>query len=301
MSSLAHQAEVQKLALLLGVAPAELGFLDKLDPPTIRALRERATARLFDADAQRFGRIAAATRLLPAPIAAVIAEKALGALLCARVAGQLPADRAVDIAKRLDTGFLADVCVQLDPRQVRELIARMPVARIVDVARELARRNAHIVMGRFVDCLPQTAMRAVLDALRDDEALLRIGLFVETPAQLDAVIALLPQDRLRNMIAAAVHHGAELWSEALALINAIGPQPRRRMAAIAADLDDDAIERMLVLTHAQNLWASLLPLVVEMKDADRARLARIAQQQDAAMVARLSGALRELAKEASHA
>ena len=40
MSSLAHQAEVQKLALLLGVAPAELGFLDKLelvrepDPPT---------------------------------------------------------------------------------------------------------------------------------------------------------------------------------------------------------------------------------------------------------------------------
>jgi hypothetical protein len=287
MPSLAHHAEVQKLALLLGSRAEELAFLDKLDVRAIRTLRERTTAALFDADAHLFGRIATATRLVPAALSAVIAEKALGALLCARVAGQLPADRAVDIAKRLHTGFLADVCIELDPRHVRELIERMPVARIVDVARELARRQAHIVMGRFVDCLPEAAMRAVLDALRDDEALLRIGLFVEEPAQLDAVIKLLSENRLRGMISIAVDHGAELWGEALALVNAIGVQPRRRMAAMAASLDDMAIERMLALTQAQDLWPQLLPLIAEMKDADRARLARTRGLHDDAVLAAL--------------
>ncbi|MEC9361812.1 MAG: hypothetical protein ACPHN2_08395 [Sinimarinibacterium flocculans] len=287
MPGLAHHAEIQKLALTLGCAPEALSYLDKVDVPAIRALRERATAVLFDADAHLFGRVAAATKLLPTPLAAVIAEKALGALLCARIAGQLPVERAVDIAKRLKSGFLADVCIEIDPRQVRELLERIPVDRVVDVARELARRKAYIVMGRFVDCLPEPAMRAVLDALRDDEALLRIGLFVEDPAQLDAVIAMLPADRLRNMIAVAVHHGAELWGEALALINAIGPHPRRRMAAIAAALDDASIARMLDLTQTQELWPQLLPLIAEMPDAERARLARAPGLHDDTVLAAL--------------
>lgn len=287
MPSLAHYAEVQKLALLLGARPDDLPFLDKLDVVAIRTLRERTTAALFDADAHLFGRIATATKLVPAALSAVIAEKALGALLCARVAGQLPAERAVDIAKRLHTAFLADVCIEIDPRHVRDLIERMPVPRIVDVARELARRQAYIVMGRFVDCLPEKAMRAVLDALRDDEALLRIGLFVEDPAQLDTVIDLLSTDRLRNVVTVAVRHGAELWGEALALINAVGPQPRRRMAAIAAALDEEMIERMLALTQAQDLWAQLLPLIAEMKDAERERLAQAKGLHDDSVLAAL--------------
>lgn len=301
MPSLAHQAEVQKLALLLGARAEDLPFLDKLDIQSIRALRERATAALFDADAQRFGRIAAATRLVPAALSAVIAEKAFGPLLCARVAGLLPAMQAVDIARRLPTGFLADVCIELDPRQVREVIERVPVARIVDVAHELARRRAHIVMGRFVDCLPEPAMRAVLEALRDDEALLRIGLFVEDPGQLDAVIALLPQERLRNMVAAAVRDGTELWGEVLALVNAIGPQARRRVAAIAAALDDDGLARMLALTEAQHLWAQLLPLVAEMDAPLQQRAATVAERHGEAVVARLRAALRGFAPERSDA
>ncbi|MES0873736.1 hypothetical protein [Sinimarinibacterium thermocellulolyticum] len=287
MARLAHQAEVHKLALLLGKPLADLPFLDKLDLRTLRALRERITAVLFDADAELFGRIAAATRLMPGPLSAVIAEKALGPLLCARIAGQLPPDRAVDIAKRLPTAFLADVCLQLDPRRVRELIASMPVARIVDVARELAERKAYIVMGRFVDCLPEPAMRAVLDALRDDEALLRIGLYVEDPAQLDAVIEMLPDARLREMIAIAIAQGAELWADALALINAVGPRPRQRMATIAAGFDDAQIARMLALTQTQNLWGELLMLIAEMPEAECARLARAPGLHDDAVLAAL--------------
>ncbi len=287
MSLLAHQAEKQKLVMLLQTQAAALPFLDKLDAPTLRALRECTNAAMHEADAHIFGRIARATRLVPAAIAAVIAERALGPLLCARVAAQLPARPAVDIARRLHDRFLADVCIEIDPRHVRDLIALMPVARIVDVARELARRKAHIVMGRFVDSLPQAAMRAVLDALQDDETLLRIGFFAEDPAQLDAVFELLPQERLRRLIALAVDHGGELWREALALINAIDTAQRRRIAGIAARLGDRAIARMLTLTHEQGLWAELLPLITGMDAADRKHLLRMPELHDDAVLAAL--------------
>jgi hypothetical protein len=287
MPGLAHQAETQKLALLLNADASTLHYLDKLDAPAIRALRERITAAMYDADAHVFGRIATATRLLPAALAAVIAEKAMGPLLCARVAGQLSARQAVEIARRLHDGFLADVCIEIDPRHVRELIALMPVQRIVDVALELDRRRAHIVMGRFVDSLPQPAMRAVLEALRDDEALLRIGFYVEDAAQLNAVIDLLPRERLRALIRLAVDHGGDLWGEALALVNAIDTTHRRRMAAMAAQLDKAALTRMLALTQKQGLWAELLPLIAEMDDAQRLRLLRLPGLHDDAVLAAL--------------
>lgn len=284
MTSLAHQAETLKLARLLHVAPEQLPFLAKLDADEIRGLRQRATASLFDGDRHLFHRVAAATRLLPGPIAALIAEKALGPLLCARVAGLLPPDRAVDIAKRLHTPFLADVCLELDPRHVCELIAAMPVQRIVEVAHELARRREYITMARFVDVLPEAAMRATLDALQDDEALLRIGFFVEDPARLSSVIQMLSEHRLSNMIRVSVEGAAELWAEALALINAIAAPQRRLMARLAAALDEPVIERMIGLTHEAALWPSLLPVVAEMDDDARERLARVRALNDDAVL-----------------
>ncbi|MFA5939325.1 MAG: hypothetical protein WC809_08215 [Sinimarinibacterium sp.] len=284
MSALAHHAETLKLARLLHVAPEQLAFLDKLEADEIRSLRQRATASLFDGDRHLFHRVAAATRLLPGPISALIAEKALGSLLCARVAGLLPPERAVDIAKRLHTPFLADVCMELDPRHVRELIAAMPVKRIVEVAHELARRREYITMSRFVDCLPEAAMRATLEALQHDEALLRIGFFVEDPVQLSSVIQMLSEQRLRNMIRVSVEGTAELWSEALSLINAIAPPQRRLMARLAATLDEPVIERMIRLTHEGALWPAMLPVIAEMDDDARERLTRLGGMAGAAAV-----------------
>ncbi|MEQ1440284.1 hypothetical protein AAG565_13070 [Fontimonas sp. SYSU GA230001] len=285
MTTLAHQAETLKLARLLHTAPEQLDFVGRLDAAEVRALRERATAALFDGDRHLFHRVAAATKLLPAPIAALIAEKALGPLLCARVAGLLPPERAVDIAKRLHTRFLADVCLELDPRHVRELIAQMPVKRIVEVAHELAARREYITMARFVDVLPEAAMRATLDALQDDETLLRIGFFVENPAQLSAVIQMLSEHRLSRLIRVSVEGAAELWGEALALINAIDAPQRRLMAGLAAALDAPVLERMIGLTHEAELWTALLPVVAEMDDAARARLTRLQSLNEDAVLA----------------
>ena len=290
MASLAQQAEILKLARLLGARAETLAFLEKLDTGALRQLRERTTAALYDADHHHFHRVASASKLLPASVTALIAEKALGPFLCARIAGLLPASRAVDIARRLHSGFLADVCLDIDPRHVRDLIAGVPADRVVDVAMELARRREYITMARFVDCLPEPAMRAILGALRDNAALLRIGFFVEDPAALSDVIRMLPEARLHNMIVAAIEGDAELWPEALALINSIAEPQRRHMAAIASRLDDARLQRLVQRTQEQALWPSLLPLVTEMEAADQKRLARIAAIDDDAVLESMIGA-----------
>ena len=81
------------------------------------------TETLYDADGGSLGRLAAASRLLPAGLTATIGQRAFGPLLSARLAGLLDPDRAVDVAAKLPPPFLADVAIELDPRRASELIA----------------------------------------------------------------------------------------------------------------------------------------------------------------------------------
>ena len=284
MSTLAQRAEVLKLARVLGTTPAQLEYLHKLDAATIRRLREQASATLFDAHHKLFQRIAATTRLLPAQLVGVIAEKAIGPLLCARTTGLLPPERAVEISKRLKAGFLADLCIELDPRSAREVIAAMPVERVVEVSRELARREEYITMGRFVDCLGDDAIRATMTDLRDDEALLRIGFFVEDKQRLSDIIDLLPRERLLNIVRVAAGGDAELWPEALAMINSIEEAQRRQMADLAAGLEQPAIVKMIASTQAQDLWPAMLPVLAMMNSDNQRRLVNLPALQSEAVL-----------------
>ncbi len=291
MSTLAQRAEVLKLARVLGTPPSQLDYLHKLDAAAIRRLREQASASLFDADRKLFQRIAATTKLLPAQLIAIIAEKAIGPLLCARTTGLLPPERAVEISKRLKAGFLADLCIELDPRSARDVIAAMPGDRVVEVSRELARRGEYITMGRFVDCLDDDAIRATMADLRDDEALLRIGFFVEDKQRLSDIIDLLPRERLLNIVRVAAGGDAELWPEALSMINSIEEAQRRQMANLAAELEEGAIVRMIESTQAQGLWPAMLPVVAMMNSDSQRRLINLpALQNEAVLIAIIQAA-----------
>ncbi|MFI4980255.1 MAG: hypothetical protein ACHQIO_07895 [Nevskiales bacterium] len=284
MSTLAQRAEVLKLARVLGAPPSQFEYLHKLDAEVIRRLREQASAALFDADRKLFQRVAATTKLLPAPLIAIIAEKAIGPLLCARTTGLLPPERAVEISKRLKTGFLADLCLELDPRSASDVIAAMPVDRVVEVSRELARRKEYITMARFVDCLDDHAIRATMEDLRDDEALLRIGFFVEDKQRLSDILDLLPRERLLNIVRVAAGGDAELWPEALAMINCIEEPQRRQMASLAAELEESAIIRMIESTQAQELWPAMLPVVSLMNGDSQRRLINLPALQNEAVL-----------------
>lgn len=272
MSRLARRAEVLKLARVLGCAEAALAYLDTVDADAIRALREQASARLFDADEARLRRVAAASKLLPVPLIALLAEHVFGALLCARVAGLLAPERAADVAQRLRTGFLADLTLEIDPRHVREVIKRIPISRIVEVALELARRGEFVTLARFVDYVSGDAIRAVMDKLTDNAVLLHIAFFVEDKSRLNELVGFLPESRLRDIIYLAADESQDLWPEALALMGYVGPVWRKRLGDLAATLDEAVILSMARSAQSKNLWGAVLPIIAVMSAGNQSRL-----------------------------
>ncbi|MGH8445749.1 MAG: hypothetical protein ACREVL_10810 [Solimonas sp.] len=291
MSTLRTRAEIQRLARLLGVATERLAYLEKIDVTALRQLRERATGMLYDADREHLQRIAAAPRLVPAAVTALIAEKSLGPLLCARIAGVLPSDTALDIAKRLPDGFLADVCIELDPRRARAVVENMPVPRSVSISLELARRGEYVTMGRFVDILTLEALAATIVALRDDAVLLKVAFFAEDRPRMNKIIDKLPAARFGGIIDASLAEGGELWPEALSLIAELEPRWRRKFGELALTRDAASIERIIRVSDAQGLWASLLPVADLVEDPlALQRLHEVLLKQEPALLERMSAA-----------
>jgi hypothetical protein len=188
-------AEILKLARVLGVPPERLDYLRGVPVADLRLLRDQVTSALFDAHLGVLERMAGASKLLPSPLLAKLAERVFGPLLSARIAGLVDVGRGVDIAKRLSPGFLADVAAELDPRRAAGIIAGMPAPVVVAVARELARRRDWITIARFVDTLPETTITASLEVI-PDEALPQVARMLEDPARVHYVTDLLPQHRL---------------------------------------------------------------------------------------------------------
>jgi hypothetical protein len=270
--SLDTSVEVLKLARLVGAEPEDLGYFEQAEPQDIRDLREQVTAVMFDADRQMLQRVAAATRLIPAKLAAVIGERAFGALLCARVTGLLDPSRAVDIAHHLPVDFLADLCVHLDPRRASRVIGEMPAETVAAIASELAAREEHVTMGGFVGHLSKAALAAALDAV-DDEDLLRTAYVVESKQSLGALVALLPEERLDAIIEAA--STADLWTEALDVLGHISERQRGALGDLAAAQPDEVLNSMVRAAQRDGLWAAVLPVTRAMSPASRKRFAKL--------------------------
>lgn len=269
--SLEGHAEVMKLARLLGTPPERLGYLERLAPADVRALRERATVVLYEND-RRLGRVALASRIPPAAVTAWIAQNLFGALLCARVAGLLDTGRAVDLAKRMPPEFLADLAMQLDPRRAREILFRLPPSLIAKVAAQLTQREEYIAMGRFVGHMTDASLQAAFEVI-DDESLLRISYFVEEKDQLDHVVGLLATERLSGAIRSAPD--ADLWPQALDLLTRVSPERAGALADLAAQEDDYVLDGLVAAAQRDGLWDVVLPVTQNMTDEGRRRFAEL--------------------------
>lgn len=163
------QAEILKLARLLGREPETMNYLARVPPEHLRELRERVTEVLFTAHEMALRRLAAASRLLPVGLVAGLGQHTFGPMLSARITGLLEPDRAAEVAARLPIGFLADAAVELDPRRASAVIAAIPPERISEITAELARRGEYVAMGRFVGHLDDTALASALKVLNDQD------------------------------------------------------------------------------------------------------------------------------------
>ncbi|MDP3856596.1 MAG: hypothetical protein Q8Q73_02425 [Stagnimonas sp.] len=273
MSTLEARAEAVKLARLLAVDPETLACTETQAAAQTRAFRVALTESLFDQHRSGFQRLAGLAKLLPAALTAKLAEKALGAMVAGRVAGEMEPGRAVEIAKHLPAPFLADLTVQLDPQAAAEVVGRMPVEIVLKAALELVRRADYITMARFVDVLAEPALRAVIEAIPSDEALLHIGFFVENSASLRALAGLLPERRLLGTLRAAHERG--IWPEVLALIEHLGPKLQGHYGDLLADEPPAMLDSLLAAAQAHGFWTTLLLPFLHMRVDNQKRLVAV--------------------------
>jgi hypothetical protein len=293
MSRLSTRAEIVKLARLLKLETAQLDFMDRYTVDQIRALREHMSAQLFDASKATLSRVAMASKLIPVPLVAMIGQKVYGPLLCARVTGLLPPARAVEISERLSVPFLSDLAMELDPRSAKEVIALMPVPRVIAIARELLKRGEFITMARFVDYLKDQTIKDVMSAISDDGALLQIAFFIESYARLEAIMEMVPQERLSSIIRFAAGSDKGLWPEALAMMLNVGTAMRRKMGDLTAELDETTLAAVIATVQRESLWAAWVTAISAMTPAAQRKLLGMAAMNTPAVFAGFASAARD--------
>ncbi|HEX2130115.1 MAG TPA: hypothetical protein VHH15_01050 [Actinophytocola sp.] len=284
---LATKAELVKLARALHTTPEGVRFASSLGHDQVRRLRERVVAALYDEHRVAFQRVAAITRLLPTPVNVRITLRAFSPFLAARVAGEMAPERAAELANRMPVEYLAESTVHLDPRRAGPLVRRMDPDRVLAVIRELVDRGEYITLGRLLDAATSWIVRDVA-AVVSDEALLRIGFYAESDAQLTRAVSVLPAHRLREVVHTALTGSPDLCSAGLSLIGRLtDDRLRGRLAEYAAEADDGTLTRLLQIALDDGAADELLTAVTAMGEQARNRVLALPALADHDTLARL--------------
>lgn len=263
-------AEIRRLARLLEREAHDLAYLESVALEDLRALREQTTEVLWRANSATFGRLAAASKLLPNSVTATISERAFGPLLSARMAAVLDPKRAADVAGKLSAPFLADLAVELDPRRASVLISLIEPNQIAEITRELDARREYVAMGRFVGHLSDPALEAAIGVM-SAPTMLHVGFVLEDKQRVQRLIELLPHRRMDEIIGAAAEY--DLWLEALDLLGHLTLERQAEIVASAPELDDAARDA-LAATVIEHGLADQAAMIADRDPALRAELAR---------------------------
>jgi hypothetical protein len=280
LSTLAARVELAKLARVLGVEAERIAFVTRVPAEQIRRLREAVSDQAFDQDLAFFYRVARVFRRVPASLAAVLAERVFGPFLTARVAGEMPAAQAAGVAGRVSTAFVADACVELDPRRTRDFIRKVPVGIVVDVALEILRRGDFLTMGRFVDFVSDDVIRAVEKAIEDDVALVRVAYYVESRNRLDHLVRLFPIERLHRVIRSLADDAESPLDEILALVRNVGYALQRELGNLTADHGEAVLSGLLRAAKERDLWSDLLPVFANLSEEGQRKVVALPEVRD---------------------
>jgi hypothetical protein len=216
---------------------------------------------------------------MPSGIAARMALR-VGPLVTARTAAALVSRQAVEVAQRLPTPAAADIAAYLDPRRAHELLGHLPTQRIVDIALELLARRDFITMSRFVEYLPDDAIRAVVETTEDEGALLRVAFYMGSKNRLDHLFRMLTPQRLERMIVRVQEESEELLPAFLSLLIHVSYALKRELGDFAAQQDDAVLDGYIRATQEHGLWADMLPVVAAMSPQARRRVVNLAVLRD---------------------
>lgn len=241
VADLRRRLELQRLAAELGTDPERLSAVAGVDADDLAHLRHQLGAGLVAHHAPVFDGFAHASTLVPAALAARVTRSVIGPSLAGRMAGAMSGDRAARIMGHLDTSFLADCCRTLSPSAAAALVPAIDDDQIIATSRELARRDDHTTLGRFVDALDDRRLRLVLDAIAEPRHLLLAGAAADTGEALDRVVGLLAPAERADVVAEAPDN-----PEAAAnVLVRISPESRGLLLQAIAHWDDDELAALL--------------------------------------------------------
>ncbi|MBS1837494.1 MAG: hypothetical protein JST64_07335 [Actinobacteria bacterium] len=254
----ASGVEVQRISRLLGSDPDDIAFLERIDAPSLRLLRHQLVDVVFDPDAGRLGTLRSAARMLPPPVTARIAERALGPVLCGHLAGALDDGHAAAIARRLPPEFLAEVAGHVHPDRVEIVVGRLHSHQVEAAADVLAAREDLLALGHFAGIIREDTLQAVVARL-DAATILDIAPYVEPIERVDRIVGSIDDPVLLAVLRAA--HSDRRWGDAFDLVGCLSEPTRGRLAVLAvpeADLIDGAVRA----AAETDRWTTLLSFAV---------------------------------------
>lgn len=259
MNRLRQHAERLRLAQLLEVSPDQLDFLCELSDTELANLREACRAALLLPHRALYQRLAHVSKLLPTTLAAYIAEHTLGALLCARISAEMSVPRTLALCQHLSPPFMAAVTLHMDMDSLADIAAALPEASLRAIARELAARGDFITLGELVDFLPPGITTPIAAEIASGEVMLRMSLFIKSPARLQSVLEQLPLSELGALARAAADSRLGLLPQALSLLHGLTPIWQRRLIDTAIAEGEATLTNLVLETDRQDLWSSALP------------------------------------------
>jgi hypothetical protein len=277
MSRLANQAELSKLAHALDVHVTQVAFLTNIPPEAIRHIRGALDDRVFDQQRPLFRWFAAWVRWLPIWLSVLFVRFWVGALIATRIAGELPAWRAAEIAEHLPTEFMADVAMGFDPRGARELVRLLQTPQVVAIAEVLLKRRDFMTMGRFVGLLPDHVVQEVAATIPDEGDVLEIIFHLDSRERIDHLVHVLPTERVRRMIMIICDETRRLqWPKLLSMVANVSDMLKRELGDFAANQGEHVLVAMIRATDEDQLWEDILPVVACLSPEVQRRVVNLA-------------------------
>jgi hypothetical protein len=175
----------------------------------------------------------------------------------------------------VSVSFFADTCAYLDPRRTHDLIAQMPIDMTVQVAAELVRRGDYVTISRFIDFVTDEQTRAVVAAIEDEAAILRVAFYMGSKNRMDHLFQTLPPERIERMIVRVEEERDELLPAFLSVLIHVSYARKRELGDIIAAQDPSILSGYIRATHEQRLWRDVLPVVASMSAAAKRKLVNL--------------------------
>jgi len=243
--------QIGRIARLLRLDPAEIQGLESIPDADLRILHDQISRTLFAEGQRRFARVAGLAKTVPGPLAGVLAVKFLPPVMAARVSENLDPAKARDLIGRVPISYLAEIALALDPVRSRPVVQKLPPEPIGKVAKELFGRGEYATMAEFVGTVTVEALFAAFEVATARDLLAVVPL-LEWNDNLDTVIAALPHRKVTEI--ATTLTPTELADLALAL-------DPSRMGPIVAAVPADVVAGIASTLFARREYAGMAAFV----------------------------------------